>query len=453
MAKYTSVSISGYNATPPSDDGTVSEANKVKWSTEKTKLTDPLKTAIESINTNIVSALDVGPTALVTNTTLGTSHYGDFIQVSGAGVTLTLTDAATLGSGWYCEVINTDSTNTVTIGRATGADTINGTAANISLLPYQAISVFVNAAANGFIATVKRTHSTRFDFSDGSLSGGLPFEGTTADGFETTLTVVDPTADQTATLPDATGTVSLSDPIVASAKALKITNNATNPNYQIDITADSIVLENASSVSLKLATWSVTVDITASGANGLDTGAEANSTWYYIWAIYDGTNKRGLISASATAPTLPSGYTYKALIGAWYNDSGGNLVGGVQLGKEFYYKAGQVVLNAGTATTETSVSLTAYVPPVTVSEVAFLHTDQVGSDAGAGVTSTLTLRFITAVDYMTNLHNSTAGGGSSSLTNFVAMPLVATSYYYLLQNNTAGSAWSTTHRLLGFRIK
>ena len=181
MAKYTSVSISGYNATPPSDDGTVSEANKVKWSTEKTKLTDPLKTAIESINTNIVSALDVGPTALVTNTTLGTSHYGDFIQVSGSGVTLTLTDAATLGAGWYCEIVNTDSTNTVTIGRATGTDTINGTAANISLLPYQAISVFVNAAANGFIATAKRTHSKTNNIAENTVfTGDVSITGDTS---------------------------------------------------------------------------------------------------------------------------------------------------------------------------------------------------------------------------------------------------------------------------------
>ena len=172
MAKYTGVSISGYNATPPSDDGTVSESNKVKWSTEKTKLTDPLKTAIESINTNLVSAFDVSPAALTTNTTLETSHYGDPVQVSGAGVTLTLTDAATLGAGWYCEVINTDSTNTVTIGRATGADTINGTAANISLLPYQAISIFVNAEENGFIATAKRTHSKTNNIAENTVFTG-----------------------------------------------------------------------------------------------------------------------------------------------------------------------------------------------------------------------------------------------------------------------------------------
>ena len=40
-------------------------------------------------------------------------------------------------------------------------------------------------------------------------TGSLVFEGTTADAFETTLAVTDPTADGTITLPDATGTVAL----------------------------------------------------------------------------------------------------------------------------------------------------------------------------------------------------------------------------------------------------
>ena len=40
-------------------------------------------------------------------------------------------------------------------------------------------------------------------------STGLQFEGSTSDAFETLLTVVDPTADNTITLPNASGTVSL----------------------------------------------------------------------------------------------------------------------------------------------------------------------------------------------------------------------------------------------------
>jgi hypothetical protein len=42
-----------------------------------------------------------------------------------------------------------------------------------------------------------------------NLSTSVIFEGTTADAYETTLTVTDPTADRTITLPNATGTVAL----------------------------------------------------------------------------------------------------------------------------------------------------------------------------------------------------------------------------------------------------
>ena len=47
-------------------------------------------------------------------------------------------------------------------------------------------------------------------FSTVNLTGDIVFEGATADDFETTLTVTDPTADRTITLPDASGTVAIS---------------------------------------------------------------------------------------------------------------------------------------------------------------------------------------------------------------------------------------------------
>lgn len=161
MARYSSVTVSGYNSVPPADDGTVSEANKVKWSTQKTKLTDPLNTAIAAINTNLVSAFDIGPTALTLSTTLGATHYGDFVQTSGASLTHTLTDAATLGAGWHTYLVSTDA-NDVTIGRATGADTINGTAANITLYGNTVARIFVNAAGNGFIIDHGRISNNTF---------------------------------------------------------------------------------------------------------------------------------------------------------------------------------------------------------------------------------------------------------------------------------------------------
>ena len=44
-------------------------------------------------------------------------------------------------------------------------------------------------------------------FNQSAISGSLVFEGATADAHETTLTVTDPTADRTITIPNATGTV------------------------------------------------------------------------------------------------------------------------------------------------------------------------------------------------------------------------------------------------------
>jgi len=176
--KYSSQSASGYNSAPPSDDGTVSESNKVKWSTTKTKLSDPVKTLADNINTALTTHFDNGPTALTTNTTIDATHYNKFIQVSGSGVTLTLTDASTLAAGWYCDIVNTDASNTVTVARATASNMINEVSSNINLLPLQQIRAVVNAAANGFLISVQARHSKTYNTAEPTnFSSAVSFSG------------------------------------------------------------------------------------------------------------------------------------------------------------------------------------------------------------------------------------------------------------------------------------
>jgi len=143
---------------------------------------------------------------------------------------------------------------------------------------------------------------------------------------------------------------------------LAIKNNSIHPTYQLDISADILIVENAGGQTLRLASFSESADITASGANGLDTGAEANSTWYHIWAIAkdDGTTA-GLLSASATAPTLPSGYTFQAYLGAVYNDGSGNFWLISQADNRVVV-ASLTALSGGTQSTYTEISLAAIVP-------------------------------------------------------------------------------------------
>jgi hypothetical protein len=57
----------------------------------------------------------------------------------------------------------------------------------------------------------------------------IKFEGATADGFETSLKVVDPTADRDITFPNATGTVALLDATqTLSNKTINLTSNTLN---------------------------------------------------------------------------------------------------------------------------------------------------------------------------------------------------------------------------------
>ena len=59
-------------------------------------------------------------------------------------------------------------------------------------------------------------------------------------------------------------------------KSLVIKNDASLPLTTLNISADSLATQN-----YLLTSVAVNAVITASGANGLDTGSEAASTWYY----------------------------------------------------------------------------------------------------------------------------------------------------------------------------
>ena len=91
--------------------------------------------------------------------------------------------------------------------------------------------------------------------------GTIIFEGATDDGFETTLTVVDPTADRVITFPNETGTV-ISTGTTATTL---ITDQATIASGAIVSGSDELLLSDASAGILKR----VTVDNLISSAGGL----------------------------------------------------------------------------------------------------------------------------------------------------------------------------------------
>ena len=133
----------------------------------------------------------------------------------------------------------------------------------------------------------------------------------------------------------------------------------------VDIDADYLVVEDGSGDRVDISSINLTADITASGANGLDTGSENSGTWYYVWVIYNSvsTTTAALLSTSSTSPTMPSGYTYKALVSAVRNDSSSDFLDFKQHGLEYWYAAFQSMAtgNIGTGAW-TSFSTSSYVP-------------------------------------------------------------------------------------------
>jgi hypothetical protein len=94
------------------------------------------------------------------------------------------------------------------------------------------------------------------------------------------------------------------------------------------------VLNFPSAVTKTTGPWAV-----GSGNGALDTGAIAINTWYHVYLIKrpDTGVVDVLISLSATAPTLPSGYTLFRRIGAMRTDPSLHWTSFTQFGDEFLW--------------------------------------------------------------------------------------------------------------------
>jgi hypothetical protein len=210
----------------------------------------------------------------------------------------------------------------------------------------------------------------------------------------------------------------------------------------ITVTADEIELYSASGNFKKVSSVNVTIDITASGANGLDTGVEANSTWYYVWIVSNGTTTAGILSTSSSAPTLPSGYIYKGLVSSVYNNGSGNLRDYRQIGNDIESRELWVVLTSGTQTTLTAIDLSAHVPPI---HGAVSFRTSVVSPASAG-TYNITI-------YSSNATNSreriitlsfTTGAAVTASGNGRFIPEIAQTVYYAVSSVTASGSVTIT---------
>lgn len=226
-------------------------------------------------------------------------------------------------------------------------------------------------------------------------------------------------------------------------------NDATTPNTKYGLSADLIQLRNPTTgaVTVRTSVTTITCDLGVVGVNGLDTGTQAASTWYYFYAIDNGTAAvcEASLTAPPTGPSLPTGYVSWAYAGAVYSNSSTFLVKTRMRGATMYYEVFQNALNAGNATSETAVSLTTLVPPNTLT-AQFIGRSFVV--AGSQPTDTIRFRYVTAQDFMQ--FGQSGGTANQPDSGSFEMPVLSQSVFYI--SVTTGTALTGSLDVQAYRV-
>ncbi len=173
------------------------------------------------------------------------------------------------------------------------------------------------------------------------------------------------------------GTAAADIPLYGYVTGLRVSNNPTNPTYQIDVEKGAIMADSPSIVKL-IVSATLTADITVTGAGGRNVEtAEQADKWYAIFVIGSVAGakpvKLFLVNEDDLLTfAMPSGYDALARVGRVRNDGSSNLLNFVQRGngstRRIWYLenvANTRVLTNGNATSFAAVALVNFVPPNT----------------------------------------------------------------------------------------
>lgn len=150
-------------------------------------------------------------------------------------------------------------------------------------------------------------------------------------------------------------------------------SNGTDANNDIDFSAGNFQFSDGSGIA-SLSALTKRLDATwVAGTNqgGLDTGAKANNTPYYCFAIYNPASgiSDALFSASKTSPTMPSGYTKRTYIGALHTNGSANIRDGKWLfnpNGSYYFEYSTTISDYSGSPTNTLTDEVLTVPPLMI---------------------------------------------------------------------------------------
>ena len=258
----------------------------------------------------------------------GTNHWNDVgYFISGAAISTAISDLVNLAPstlntlGEIADAIGDDPNFLAALATITYVDTQNGLKVDKSQYDAKGDLIVGNAndtpaklsvGTNGYVLTANSSATNGVEWAaiaaPGVFESSILFEGATANDFETTLGVTDPTADRTITFPDATGTVQLRVADVDDTEigylngvtsAIQTQLNAKAPLASPTFTGTVTIPEGASiSGFAPLASPTFTGAVTLPGAPSSDLHA---ATKAYVDSVSQGLHIHASVAAATTA--------------------------------------------------------------------------------------------------------------------------------------------------------
>lgn len=185
--KFVSVSKSGYNASPPADDGTVAASNQVNWAKHKTKLSDPIADQVTALQAALTNHFNEGPDAKSVNYTTVAGDFNKVLNVT-ASATISLISVASVSVGYKVTVYNSHS-SAITVDLANASDALDGTTNGSVSIPSKGAMQFMVSASGNYISFAQTRNSVDLS-STQTITGDKTFTGT-VDLSGSTLTLPD----------------------------------------------------------------------------------------------------------------------------------------------------------------------------------------------------------------------------------------------------------------------
>lgn len=244
---------------------------------------------------------------------------------------------------------------------------------------------------------------------------------------------------------------------LSAFKNLKVTTPA--DNQSVTITADKVVATDNTDTPKVLSTVSLTVNLDNAGANGLDSGSLAANTGYYLYVIDNGATTAGLASTSATTPVMPTGYTYKALVGWCTTDNTAtpfNIAEFKQIDDVYKYVKSVKILSSGSSGTAAAIQLDTSNGLLTFDVVPSSITKGIRGTSASGGESTAPSLFINPTSDFTTSDNNyewsqsviLPGAGYSVNFSWMLGSLQEEKKFYYANTSTTFSLW-----ISGFTLK